>query len=48
MVYKVSSRTARATHRNPVSKKQGEKIYIFLKKKKKLNKTGPNIVLKNI
>jgi hypothetical protein len=40
LVYKVSSRTARATHRNPVSKKP--------KKKKKKRKEKKKTVLKNV
>jgi hypothetical protein len=37
LVYRVSSRTARATQRNPVSKnkKQNKNIYIYIKKKKR-------------
>jgi hypothetical protein len=34
LVYRVSSRTARATQRNPVSKKQNKKIKGGRKKKK--------------
>jgi hypothetical protein len=36
LIYKVSSRTARATQRNPVSKKQK-------KKKKKVNTKGQSV-----
>jgi hypothetical protein len=39
LVYKVSSRTARATQRNPVSKKQKQKQ----NKKKKLSRTPVSI-----
>jgi hypothetical protein len=41
-VYKVSSRTARATQRNPVSKKQTQKQTNKQKNKKQTNKKQTN------
>jgi hypothetical protein len=48
LVYKVSSRTARATQRNPVSKKKKKKEKRKTKKKRKKKKIMLELKLKKI